>query len=147
MELEQKVKILQMVYASALADSTLRLGKEGILEKVTEEKREEQMRSGQARAAQFGIAKPEEVFEKLSEIFACANWKIEHTVEGFSAAATCCLLCTIAKKLGAQSPCNIYCLDPMEAMIKGVDAALEYDVKETLWSGSSCRVNVHKAEA
>ena len=40
MELEQKIKMLQVIYAGALADSVLRMGKEGILEKVALEKRE-----------------------------------------------------------------------------------------------------------
>ena len=42
MGLEQKFKMLQMIYAGALTDFVLRMGKEGILEKVTLEKREEQ---------------------------------------------------------------------------------------------------------
>lgn len=62
MGLEQKFKMLQMIYAGALTDFVLRMGKEGILEKVTLEKREEQMLNGKIRAAQFGIEKPEGVF-------------------------------------------------------------------------------------
>lgn len=142
MELEQKLKLLQIVYASALADFTLRLGREGIIEKVTSEKREEQMQMGRSRTAQFGICNPEEVFIKLSELFGCANWTIEREGEGFTAKATGCMLNTIAKKMGAQSPCNIYCLDPMEGMIKGIDSGLTFDVMETLWSGQKCLVEV-----
>jgi hypothetical protein len=144
MELEQKLKLLQIVYASALADSTLRMGKEGVLEKVTQEKRKEQLMSGKARAAQFKIEKPEEVFMKLSELFGCANWAIKNEEESLTAEATGCMLCNIAKKMGAPCPCNIHCLDPMEGMIKGFDPDLNYDVKETLWSGQKCSVNVCK---
>lgn len=144
MELEYKAKLLQMVYASALSDSVLRMGREGVLEKVTSEKRAEQMLTGKARAGQFGISKPEEVFTKLSELFGCANWAIESEEEGFTAEATRCMLCAIAKKMGAPSPCNIHCLDPMEGMINGIDPDLAYDVKETLWSGQRCKVCVHK---
>lgn len=98
MELEQKVKLLQIIYAGALADSALRMGKEEIIEKVTSEKREEQMMTGKSRAAQFGIGKPEEVFIKLSELFGCANWTVESYDEGFTAEATGCMLCAMAKK-------------------------------------------------
>jgi hypothetical protein len=142
MELEKKVKLLQVIYAGALADSALRLGKEGILEKTTTEKREEQMATGKLRAAQFGIGKPEEVFTKLGEIFGCANWTVESDNKGFTAEATGCMLCAMAKKIGAQCPCNIYCLDPMEGMIRGIDQDLTYEVLETLWSGQKCKVNV-----
>lgn len=144
MELEQKLKLLQIIYASALADSTLRLGGEGVLDKVTLKKREEHMMTGKSRADQFGICKPEEVFEKLSELFGCANWTIKSNGEGFTAEATGCMLCSIANKMGAQSPCNIYCLDPMEGMIKGIDSGLTYDVVDTLWSGQKCEVKVYK---
>jgi hypothetical protein len=144
MELEQKVKLLQVVYAGALADSALRMGKEGILDKVTSEKREEQMLTGKVRAAQFGIGKPEEVFTRLAEIFGCANWTVESDNEGFTAEATGCMLCAMAKKLGAQSPCNIHCLDPMEGMIRGIDRDLTYKVLETLWSGQKCKVDVRR---
>lgn len=144
MELEQKLKLLQIVYAGAMADTVLRLGKEGIIEKVTEEKKQEQMFTGKVRASQFGIEESEEVFIKLSELFGCANWTIKNDNEGFTAEATGCMLCNIAKKMGAQSPCNIYCLDPMEGMIKGIDPKLTFNVRETLWTGQKCMVDVRE---
>ena len=142
MELERKIKLLQVIYASALADSVMRMGREGIIEKVTSGKREEQILNGKSRAAQFGIEKPEEVFIKLSELFGCANWTVNSDNEGFTAEATGCMLCTMAKKIGAQSPCNIHCLDPMEGMIKGIDPNLTFEVMETLWSSNKCKVDV-----
>jgi hypothetical protein len=48
--LEQKVKTLQIYYSAALADSTLRYGKAGILDKIIEQKRNEQMNTGSALA-------------------------------------------------------------------------------------------------
>lgn len=142
METEKKFKTLQMLYAGALADSILRFQKEGILEKVTSEKKQEQLANGKVRAAQLGIQKTEQVFETLSEIFGCANWKIEHNAEGFEAKASNCMLCAFSKKLGTESPCNIYCLDPMEGLVKGIDADAEYCVKSTLWNGNECKVIV-----
>ena len=147
MELEQKVKLLQTIYAGALADSVFRMGNEGILEKVTSEKREEQIQIGKYRATQFGIEKPEEVFLKLSELLGCANWAVESDNEDFRAEATKCMLCAIAKKMGAQSPCNVFCLDPMEGMIRGIAPDYRFDVNETLWSGQKCEVNLFKEAA
>lgn len=57
-----------------------------------------------------------------------------------------CMFCAMAKKMGAQSPCNIYCMDPMEGMIKGIAQGLTYDVLETLWSGSRCKVEVRRGK-
>ncbi len=142
MEMEKKIKVLQGMYAGVLADSVLRMGREGILEKVTEEKKVEQLASGKIRAAQLGITRPQEVFEVLSEIFGCANWRTTDTDHGFKAEADGCMLCSMAKKMGAQSPCNIYCLDPMEAMVKGIADNASYDVAETLWDGQKCQVEV-----
>jgi hypothetical protein len=74
---QKKVKLLQMFYTGALADSCFAHREGGILEKVTAEKREEQMLTGKLRAAQFGIGKPGEVFTKLAELFVHADWTIE----------------------------------------------------------------------
>jgi hypothetical protein len=144
MEDQKKVPILQLTYAAALADATLRMGREGVLDKVTAEKRKEQLLSGKARVDQFGISRPEDVFLKLSDIFDCVRWEIKTEPGGFSAEGKACKLCALAKRMGTQSPCNIYCLDPMEGMVMGLDSGLKFVVKETLWSGQRCRVEVKK---
>lgn len=142
MEHEKKVKLLQMIYAGVLADSVLRYGKAGILESVTAQKRQEQMLTGKIRATQFGIQTADQVFTALSDLFACADWKITRTDNGFTATAQNCMLCGICKKLGTESPCRIYCLDAMEGMIKGIDPNAEFNVSETLYTGEKCMVEV-----
>ena len=146
METMEKVRMLQAIYAGALADSVLRLGNEGVLEKVTSQKRAEQLSAGKARAAQMGIASPEEVFLKLSELMGCANWTIAANEDGsaFTATASRCMLCALAKKMGTQSPCHIHCLDPMEGMVKGLHSTAEYRVMSTLFEDVQCRVEVSK---
>ena len=142
METEKKLKMLQIFYAGVLADSVLRMGQEGILKKVEEQKRNEQLLSGKMRAQQLGIQKPQDVFEILPEIFGCANWHVENNETGFIAEASNCMLCSMTKKLGAKSPCRIYCLDAMEGMVKGIDDSALYHVKSTLWDSDKCRVEV-----
>lgn len=142
MEPMEKVRTLQAVYAGALADTVLRLGGEGVLEKVTQQKRAEQLMGGKARAAQMGMTSPEEVFTKLSDLMGCANWTVEPGESGgFTATASRCMLCVMAKKMGTQSPCHIYCLDPMEGMVKGLCEST-FDVQSTLYEDSQCRVVV-----
>jgi len=142
MENEKKIKTLQTVYAAALADSVLRLEREGVLEKVTAAKRTEQMATGAQRAAQFGAASSEDVFANLVETFGCANWQTKREGNTVTAQATGCMLCALAKRMGAASPCRIYCLDAMEGMVKGLKPGTEFTVEETLYDGTSCRVTV-----
>lgn len=142
MEQGKKLKMLQMFYAGALADSAFRMGKGGILEAVTAEKKMEQLATGAVRAQQLGIQRPEEVFVVLPEIFECADWKVKSSTTGFIAEATRCTLCAMAKKMGTENPCEIYCLDPMEGLVQGVRPGADYRVDSTLWTGQKCQVEV-----
>jgi hypothetical protein len=144
MEAAEKVKVLQAAYAGALADTVLRLGREGVLGKVTGEKKEELKLTGSLRAKQLGAARPEEVIPRTAEIFGCADWSVSEKVDGsgFTAAAPRCMLCAMARKLGTQSPCSLYCLDPMEGMIRGIAPSAEFTVESTLWDGPECRIDV-----
>lgn len=144
MELEQKVKMLQMAYLGALVDSLRWYSKEWILERITEGKRKEQLVSGKQRLRQFGISEPEQVFIKLSDLFNCAQWEIHGKSSQFIAEARGCSLCTVSKKYMTGSPCNIYCLDPMETMIKAIDPEIQFKVEETLWDGNKCRIEVRR---
>ena len=141
--LEQKIKTLQMLYAAALADSTLRYGKAGILDGITDEKRAEQLNTGAAMAERFGVKEPKQAFEKIQDIYGCASWICEDTDNGFSAVCANCMLCAISKKMGPYSPCRIFCLSPIEAMIKAVSPGAEFTVEKTLWDGDECSVMVN----
>ena len=141
--LEQKISTLQTLYAAALADSALRYGKTGILDEVTDQKRTEQLNTGAAMAERFGVKEPKQAFEKIQEIYGCASWFCEDTDNGFRAACTNCMLCAISKKMGPYSPCRMFCLSPIEAMIKGVDPAAGFTVEKTLWDGDECSVMVN----
>ncbi len=142
MKSEMRLKILENAYVSVLVDSIYNFSKHEVLDKVTEDKRKVQMLMGKKQVEQFGITKPEDVFVVLSKIFNCTSWEIEQTGNGFEAKAKGCKLCAYAKKLGSESPCDIYCLNPMEGMVKGINSQLNFEISETLWSGKECKVNV-----
>ena len=142
METVKKLHLLQQFYAGVIADAVLQFEKEGVLKNVIERKRKEQMERGALKAAQLGITTTENVFQNLSQIFGCANWTINSEKQGFTAEAKSCLLCGFAKKMGAPSPCNLYCLDPMEGMVKGLSENAVFCVEKTLWDSDRCRVNV-----
>ncbi len=145
MEKEKAVQILQLTYAAVLADSTAQFAREGVLENVIARKRAEQMAAGPRKAAQFGITQPEAVFTTLAEIFNCAPWTITPQAGGFAAEARSCTLCALAKKMNAPQPCALYCLDPMEGMVKALAPGATYTVEQTLWDGPLCRVVVERA--
>jgi len=138
--LEQKLKTLQLTYAAALADAVVRYGNEGILEKITEQKRGEQMKNGAGLAARFGVTEPMQAIEKTRDAFGCANWACTDTGDGFEAIATSCTLCSISKQMGEFSPCQIFCLSAMEAMMKGVSPDAEFHVSSTLWDSDKCLI-------
>lgn len=142
MQKEKDIQILQLTYAAVLADAVAQFSEENVLQKVTRRKKAQQMATGKMKAEQFGITSSEAVFTRLSEVFNCAVWKIRNDEEKFVAETTTCKLCAIAKKINAPSPCYIYCLDPMEGMVKGLNPNAIFTVEETMWNGGKCSVRI-----
>jgi hypothetical protein len=143
METARHIRILQLTYAAQLADAVHQLARAGVLEQVTSERRATRRAAGAAQAAQLGITAPAEAFTTSAELFGCADWTV--TGDGdqaLVASARHCLLCGMAKKAGAPSPCSLYCLDPIEAMVEGVAPGAGFEVDETLFDGERCRVRV-----
>ena len=140
--LERKIKTLQMAYAGALADSILRYGRAGILDAIMEQKRDEQMKSAAAMAQRFGVTEPKQAFVNVQDLFGCADWVYEDTESGFTATCSNCILQALCKKTGADSPCMLYCLTPIEATIKGVSPHAEFVIEKTLWNDACCEVKV-----
>ncbi len=143
MDTQQHLRLLQITYAAQLADAVRHYGQAGILDWVTDEKREERRRTAAAQAAQLGITTAEAAFTTSAELFGCADWTVTEAGDGgFEASATRCLLCAMVKKAGGPSPCHIFCLDPIEAMVSGIQPDARVEVLETLCEGDRCRVRV-----
>jgi hypothetical protein len=144
MDTQQHIRLLQITYAAQLADAVRQYGQAGILERVTEEKRAERRHSAGAQVARLGVTAPEAAFTTSAELFGCADWAVtESGVAGdFEASAGRCLLCAMVKKAGGPSPCRIFCLDPIEAMVQGLRPEARIEVLETLYDGKRCRVRV-----
>ncbi|UCE56348.1 MAG: L-2-amino-thiazoline-4-carboxylic acid hydrolase [Desulfobacterales bacterium] len=144
MQNEKKIQLLQLTYAAVLADAADQFAKENVLQNVIQRKKAEQMATGKMKAEQFGITSSQAVFTQLAEAFNCAAWQIENLGKGFVAVTSTCKLCAIAKKINAPAPCYLYCLDPMEGMVKGLNPNATFIVEETLWEGKKCRVLINK---
>lgn len=141
---EKALQLLQRSFIGVLADAVYQFGEEGVIDKVTERKKKDQMINGKRNAGFYGVSAPEEVFTIFCAIFDNTKWSIDQKANGFSAETSTCKLCSMAKKLGSPSPCKIYCLNPLEGLIKGLDNALAFNVKETLWHDKKCRIEVVK---
>ena len=144
MDTAQHLRILQLTYAAQLADAVVQYGRAGVLESVTEERRAARLAAGAAQAGQLGIAEPAGCFTVSAELFGCADWSVEDAPGGggFTASASRCMLCALVKKAGGPSPCRLFCLDPIEGMVKGLDPSVAFDVRETLFDGERCSVQV-----
>ena len=142
MDLEKRVSILEVAYAGVQADAVRFFDSLGALERITEQKKREQFALGKVQADRFGIKKAQDVFERLSEVFNCAKWEVKREDDGFTAVNKACRLCAMAKQTGKASPCRIYCLNPMEGMVKGINPDNTFEVDETLWDGQKCKIRV-----
>jgi len=146
MDEKARLAFLQDAYAGVLVDSVRHLGLAGVLESVTARKRAEQGAGGKRMADRLGCATPAEVFRKVSDVFACAVWVLEPDGNGVRATAKTCKLCALARRFNTEKPCEIYCLNPLEGMIRGVDPGSDFRVESTLWEGAECRVRVGRIE-
>lgn len=146
MDQQMKISLLQRTYASALVDSADQFSRNGITDKVLESKNALRNHTARAMNSVLKVTEPQEVFTKLGELFGCADWKVEKNNSGFTAVARGCMMCAIAKKSGAASPCRLYCLDPMESIVKACSPEATYKAESTLYDGDCCRVKVGMVE-
>jgi hypothetical protein len=146
MEMEKRLIMLQNTYAASVAETVNTYEKLKALETIVQRRKERQAQTAPYMNQQLGIQSVEDVFNKLSEIYGCANWSVEKTDDGYVATATSCKLCALSKKMGGANPCNGWCLDPMTAMISDVCKidSKYITVESTLMNGDCCKVSVNE---
>lgn len=142
MDIGKRLALLQYTYAASVAETVNTFDKMKVLDNIVARRKARQAQSAPLINQQLGVDTVEDVFNKLSEVYGCANWVVEKTDEGYAAVATACKLCALSMKMGGANPCNGWCLDPMFAMItavSGIDGD-EILVESTLMSGDCCKV-------
>lgn len=146
MDLEKKLAIMQNTYAASIAETVNTYEKLKVLEHIVAKKKERQAQTAPYMNQQLGVENIEGVFLRLSDIFGCANWTVEKTVDGYIATATACKLCALSKRMGGANPCHGWCLDPMAAMITAAtNNEVENEhitVQSTLMDGDCCKVKI-----
>lgn len=144
MEIEKRLIMLQNTYAASVAEAVNTYEKLGALEAIVERRKARQAQTAPYLNQQLGIQGVEDVFNKLSEVYGCANWSVEKSGEGYTATATACKLCALSKKMGGANPCNGWCLDPMIAMLSDacrIDSS-SITVESTLLKDDCCKVSI-----
>ena len=142
METEKRLKMLQLFYAGVLADSIRNYSEAGILGTVESKKEKEQKLAAKGQLAQLNISTPPELFNTFSEIFGCISWNIEEKSGKITARGNFCMLCAIAKKMDIEKPCNMYCINPFNALIEGLENGYKLRIRNTLWESNSCEFEV-----
>lgn len=148
MVIEKRLELLQYTYAASVAETVNTYEKLNVLDKIVGTRKERQAQSASVLNRQLGITSVEDVFNKLSAIYGCANWTVEKTDDGYVAKATACKLCAMSRKMGGANPCNGWCLDPMFAMITHLfnDSHVDISVDSTLMEGVCCKVIIKIVE-
>jgi len=150
MEIEKRLAMLQYTYAASVAETVNTYDKLKVLETIVARRKERQNQTAPMLNQQLSISSVEDVFGKLSEIYGCANWTVEKTVDGYIATATACKLCALSRKMGGADPCHGWCLDPMIAMLSAAQGIHpeRITVESTLMTGDCCKlVLITKSEA
>lgn len=143
--MDDKLKTLQLFYASVMADSVYHYHESGILNLVTEEKRKRQALTAATQLKQLGISTPEELFRFFSNVFGCIQWEYIGNEQEAIAKGSHCLLCSLARKMQTAQPCHIYCINPFREMLMSMEPSHKLTVDETLWNGEKCLFRVTKS--
>ncbi len=129
-------KTLQLFYSAALSDAAFHYGEHRIFDDVTEKKRISQNYMAETQLRNLNISSLEELYQRFSEIFGCAEWNTDTEGDSVAAESASCMLCGIARKQGAPQPCRPFCINPFTSYAQALGYSL--DVKETLWDGERC---------
>jgi hypothetical protein len=142
MSTEKHLVLMRNLYMGLQAETMARYAKAGILGETEKEKKALSFASGGKTTQMLGVTKPEEAFTKPSAIADCASWDIAGDGNGMKAVCGGCKLVAMCKQFGTPSPCRMYCLNPIEGMIKALKPEAVFMVKSTLWAGENCTVEV-----
>lgn len=142
MKTEQKLAIMQNTYVASVAETVNAYEKLKVIEYIVDKKKERLTDTAIAVNAQLGVKTPQDVFLLMSEVFGCADWKVEEKSDGFTAVSKSCKLCALSKRMGGANPCSGWCLNPMRAMVKAIADSLDFTVVSTLMDGKCCRIDL-----
>lgn len=141
---DQYLQTMRTLYTALQAETLLRYEKAGVLNEIETEKYKLSLINGKNNVLFLNISTLEETFLVPSRVVECARWDIEKDEHKLTARCKGCKIINHCKKIGAPSPCKIYCLNPIEGMVKAINPDTDFQVKSTLWDSDICHVEVIK---
>jgi hypothetical protein len=142
MSAERNLFIMRNLYMGLMAETMARYAKARALEEIEQEKRSKSLAMGETNAEVLGVTTVTEAFTGPASVVECASWGITETDDRVKAVCKSCKLMGMCKKLNTPSPCRMYCLNPIEGMVKTLNRDADFKVESTLWDGNSCVVKV-----
>lgn len=144
MDTTTKIDVLRKICFMQMIEAMSNYEKHGIREEVIADKKARDLAEGPAKCAMFGLKTPEDFLNFSMDAFNCVDWQFDFTEEGFNATTYSCVACHMAKEAHAPSICEMHCINPFLAVIKGLNPKGELIVEETLWEGGKCLFKVKK---
>lgn len=142
MKTEEKLQIMRNLYTGLQAETILMYEKAGVLESIEKEKRELNLKNGKGNCVFLGIENIKDTFLKPSEIVKCAQWELDEGQNKLTAVCRGCKLALMCKNMNLKSPCRLYCLNPIEGMIKSIKPDALFSVESTLIGADKCKIEV-----
>lgn len=138
MDNQTKIEVLRKISFMQMIEAMNNYEKHGIREAVIADKKARDLAEGPAKCAMFGLKTPKDFLNFSMDAFNCVNWEYKDTEDGFTATTHSCVACHMAKEAGAPSICEMHCINPFLAVVKGINPDNELFVKETLQDGEKC---------
>jgi len=142
MDTNERLELLQLLYAGLMAETAAVLAEHGILEHVTERKRREDRLAAQARVEQSAVTTPEALFELHRSVAGFSDWKSAQEGATVTVTSAACKLCDIARASGGPPPCRLFCIDPLTALCAALPEPRTLTVRSTRCSAERCIVHI-----
>lgn len=142
MDTNERLELLQLLYAGLMAETAAVLAEHGILEQVTERKRREDRLAAPARVEQTGTTTPEALFALHRSVAGFSDWKSAHEGAMVTVASTACKLCDIAQASGGPPPCRLFCIDPLTALCAALPVPRTLTVRSTRCTAEQCLFHI-----
>jgi hypothetical protein len=146
MEKSDILATLRLFYAGLLVDSLSQFEHYGLLGKVALQKQQENLLSAPRRIEQFGFRSPAEIFTAHRDIFGFSDWNMESNGSVVEVTNTACKICAIAQVMGTVQPCDVCCINPLNALCGALKEPHSLTVEHTLWTSERCTLLIHPKE-
>lgn len=143
---KEKISVLQLVFAGQIIKEFELIRKKYALTTLLKNEERNALRAAPGRLKQLGLHSVPGVFNFISTVPGFAQWRKRISGNKRTYVTEACKLRDIARYTGCPQPCKLYCIVPIEALLKGLDRRYSIEVQSTLWDGEHCSfiINMQK---